>query len=139
MIETMADAWQLILLGVRSHLICKQRVCLYNLPPNMERKLLSDNTTTKSNPFKKLFLIYLVVDLVWAFIVATFGATILGSIGAAGGASGAATGTVTVLGWIITFVAAFIQGAIFLCVLTAFVFVFYMIYVALTRNNNSAG
>ncbi|MEZ4488454.1 MAG: hypothetical protein R3F51_12750 [Cyanobacteriota/Melainabacteria group bacterium] len=82
----------------------------------------------KSNPFKKIFLVALVLDLLWATLIATFGATILGQVGTIGGAAEGATQTVTVLGWLITFIIAFFQGAIFMVVLGGFAVVLLLLF-----------
>jgi hypothetical protein len=70
----------------------------------------------------KILLGAIVVDLIWAIIVATFGITVLGAAGSAAGASGTALAVGGVLGWIIGFVIAFIQGAIFMVVFAGFAF-----------------
>ncbi len=72
---------------------------------------------------RKLIAIALVLDVIWAFIIATFGVSLLSMAGGAAGASGAAATTASVLGWIIAFVIAFFQGAIFMFVIGMFVVV----------------
>lgn len=76
----------------------------------------------------KLIAIALVLDVIWAAIIATFGVSVLSMAGGAAGASGAAATTAGVLGWIIGFVIAFLQGAIFMVVLGFFVVVGIMLF-----------
>lgn len=88
---------------------------------------MSDNTKS-TNPFRKFLIIAVIVDLIWAFLIATFGATILSQIGLMGGADAGATTTISVVGWIIAFIVAFIQGAIFIGVVSFIVAIFKRVF-----------
>lgn len=93
---------------------------------------MSDNTKS-SNPLRKYLIIGVIIDLIWAFLIATFGATILGQLGLMGGVDGGTTSTISVLGWIIAFIIAFIQGAIFIGVIGFMAVIFKKLF----SNRNS--
>ncbi len=97
------------------------------------------NNKSGSGFIKKLLLFYVLLDLVWAALVATFGATILSQIGMVGGAGEGATQAATILGWLITFIIAFFQGAIFLGVGTMVVFIFVVVFSSLFGGNGRTG
>lgn len=77
---------------------------------------------------KKLIAIALVLDVIWAAIIATFFGSVLSLAGGAAGASGAAATTAGVLGWIIAFVIALLQGAIFMFVIGFIAIVFIGVF-----------
>jgi len=93
----------------------------------------------KSSFVKKLLVAYVVIDTIWAALVATFGATILSQIGTVGGAGEGATQVATGLGWVITFIIAFFQGAVFLGVFTGFAFVIMLLIALLSSINSNPG
>lgn len=77
------------------------------------------------NFFKKLSVrqvltIAVVLDVLWALLVATFGASVLHILGVAGGAGATTLGIGTVIGWILAFIVALLQGAIFMVVFAVF-------------------
>ncbi|MGD9684512.1 MAG: hypothetical protein AB7W16_25390 [Candidatus Obscuribacterales bacterium] len=92
----------------------------------------------KSGFLKKLLVVYVVIDIIWAALVATFGATILSQIGTMGGAGEGATQVATGLGWVITFIVALFQGAIFLGVFTGFAFVIMLLIALLSNKGGNA-
>lgn len=75
---------------------------------------------------KKVLVIAAVLDVIWALVVATFGAALLGGLGDAAGVGSTTVAVGSVLGWIITFVIALFQGAVFLAVFGVFVCVVIM-------------
>lgn len=77
---------------------------------------------------RKILAIALVLDIIWAAVIATFFGSVLSIAGGAAGAAGAAATTAGVLGWIIAFVIAFFQGAVFMFVIGMFVVVFALIF-----------
>lgn len=89
---------------------------------------MSTNNNNGSSFLKKYILVLAVLDVIWAVLIATFGATILNAIGVGAGATAGTTTTVSVLGWIIAFVIGLIQGGIFLFALSFIGFVFLAIF-----------
>ena len=94
------------------------------------------DTVKKPNILKKILLIALAVDVVWAAIIATFSSTIISQVGSGAGADQTATTLATVLGWLIAFVGGFIQGAIFMVVIGGFIFVGLFLYAMLTKKSS---
>jgi hypothetical protein len=76
----------------------------------------------------KVLTVAAIVDVVWAGLVATFGANLLHILGVAGGAGATAVGIGTVLGWVITFIIAALQGAVFLFVFGFIGVVFWSLF-----------
>lgn len=81
------------------------------------------NSSRGSSFLKKYLAVCLVLDVIWAALIATFGATILHAIGIGAGADAGVTTTASVLGWIIAFVFGFLQGGIFLLVFSLIGFI----------------
>jgi hypothetical protein len=75
------------------------------------------------NPLKTVAKIAVVLDLLWAVLVATFYSTVVHTVGGAAGAGSVALGVGTVASWLIAFLIAMFQGAIFIVVISVFIFV----------------
>jgi len=88
---------------------------------------------------KKVVHWALLLDVVWAALFATFGASIMAQAIGMVGVSGSAATINAVLLWIIAFVAAYFQGLVFMTVGAGFIFVILVIVVALRGNSNSSG
>lgn len=98
------------------------------------------STNTNGSSFlKKYVLVCIVLDVIWAVLIATFGAAILNAIGVGAGAAAGTTATVSVLGWIIAFVIGLIQGGIFLFALSFIGFVFLAIFGGGRRGGSGTG
>jgi hypothetical protein len=73
----------------------------------------------------QVLAIAVILDVLWATLVATFGASVLHILGVAGGAGATALGVGTILGWLTMFVIAFLQGAVFIVALGIFALVIF--------------
>ena len=82
----------------------------------------------KSGLLGKVLLNALVLDVVWAISVATFGFSLLSAVGQVAGSAPAATVTTGVAAWIVTFFVAMFQGAIFMVVGSVFGFIGLLAY-----------
>lgn len=67
---------------------------------------------------RQVLTIAVILDVLWATLVATFGASVFHILGVAGGAGATTLGIGTVIGWILAFIVALLQGAIFMVVFT---------------------
>ena len=72
------------------------------------------------NPIKKIAVTLLAIDVIWATIMATFGARLITQLGLAAGSDPGLSYVSGFSGWIITFLAALFQGGIFLAVGSVF-------------------
>jgi hypothetical protein len=91
---------------------------------------------TKKNPLKTILKVYVVLDLLWAALIATFYSTVVHTIGGAAGAGSAALGVGTVASWIIAFLIALFQGAIFLGVISVFIVVGIALFGGAKKSGN---
>lgn len=85
---------------------------------------------------RKLMLVALAADVVWGFVVATFGAGVLEHVNMQIGVDGTFT---VVLLWIIAFIAGFIQGAIFIGVGGVFLTIILVVIAVATGKKNDGG
>lgn len=92
----------------------------------------NNKTNTTKNPFKTIFKIALVLDIIWACFIATYYALVIHT---AGGLSSAGNGVLllgTILAWILAFLVGLFQGAIFIAVVTVFICVGIFVYKSVT-------
>ncbi|MBK9622285.1 MAG: hypothetical protein IPO31_24135 [Candidatus Obscuribacter sp.] len=80
------------------------------------------------NPIKKIAVTLLAIDVIWATIMATFGARLITQLGLAAGSDPGLSYVSGFSGWIITFLAALFQGGIFLAVGSVFFTIGLVIY-----------
>ena len=80
------------------------------------------------NPIKKIAVTLLAIDVIWATIMATFGARLITQLGLAAGSDPGLSYVSGFSGWIITFFAALFQGGIFLAVGSVFFTIGLVIY-----------
>ncbi|MDP3506684.1 MAG: hypothetical protein Q8T09_01715 [Candidatus Melainabacteria bacterium] len=69
---------------------------------------------------RQVLTIAVILDVLWATLVATFSASVFQILGVAGGAGGTTLGVGTVIGWLLAFIVALLQGAIFMVVFAVF-------------------
>ncbi|MBK9771036.1 MAG: hypothetical protein IPP57_09460 [Candidatus Obscuribacter sp.] len=80
------------------------------------------------NPIKKIAVTLLAIDVIWATIMATFGARLITQLGLAAGSDPGLSYVSGFSGWIITFLAALFQGGIFLAVGSVFFTIGLVVY-----------
>src|SRR5207253_2037368 len=90
------------------------------------------------NPFKKIAVTLLAIDVIWATIMATFGARLITQLGLAAGSDPGVSYVTGVSGWIITFFAALFQGGIFLAVGSVFFTIGLVLYSKLPSGGKKA-
>lgn len=88
----------------------------------------SNSPAQGRNVFKTVIIWAFVLDLVWAIVAASFGASVVNIFGGAAGADATSLGIGTVAAWLLVFSGALFQGAVTIFVFAVIAYVFYNLF-----------